>query len=69
MKEIKLFQCEICHTQYSSQEACSECECFHNTRLKIKEKRYLGYKKNSDRFPIEIVVADASGQTAKYRSG
>ena len=44
-----------------------ECEDFHNTKLKITNKRYVGYMKCNDRFPVEIIVEDSSGMVAKYR--
>lgn len=67
MKEIKLYQCAYCGTQYSIKDHCMECEDFHNTKLKITHKRYVGYKKCNDRFPVEIIVEDSSGMVAKYR--
>ncbi len=67
MKEIRLYQCAHCGTQYSEKEHCIECEDFHNTKLKITNKKYVSYKKCSDRFPVEITVEDSSGMVAKYR--
>lgn len=67
MKELKLYQCEYCHTKYSSKEECVECECFHNTELKIKEKHYQSFNSSKNPFPIRITIIDKSGQSARYR--
>ena len=29
MKELKLYQCEICGTQYKEKTACTKCEKSH----------------------------------------
>ncbi len=35
MKELKIYQCEICGTRYPSEEKAKECEENHVTNLKI----------------------------------
>ena len=69
MKELKFYQCEFCKTQYSLKEECEACENFHNKKLKIRDKFYLGYKNDRNQFPNRIVVVDESGQTAQYNRG
>lgn len=35
MKELKLYQCEICGTQYKSKTECEKCEKSHKKGLKM----------------------------------
>ena len=67
MKELKLYQCEICGTRYPSEEKAKECEENHVTNLKIIN--CIHWKKVSceDGFPAEIIVESEDGRVETYR--
>lgn len=68
MKEIKLYQCSICHTQYADRNECKRCEAAHKQKLELKEAYYRPYKDNHSGFPTRIMVIDTkTGETAVYR--
>lgn len=67
MKEIKLYQCSVCGTQYSDKTNCRLCENSHKTELKIKKGQYVAFKNNKKGFPLRIVVEDMNGNTETYR--
>lgn len=67
MKELSLYQCEYCKTSYANKSDCAECEKNHKTTARIKEKRYLPYKKDRCGYPIELNVEFADGKVIKYK--
>lgn len=68
MKEIKLYQCGICHTQYADRNECKRCEAAHKQNLELKEACYKPYTVDHSGFPIRIIVMDTkTGKTAVYR--
>lgn len=67
MKEIKLYQCGICHTQYREKSECVNCEKNHKTDLEIIEQRHRPNRDDRSGFPIRIIVKDKkTGETALY---
>ena len=42
MKEIKLYQCEICGTKYAEKLKAKECEKYHAKDLEITTRDYRG---------------------------
>lgn len=67
MKEIKLYQCGFCHTQYKYENACKKCEENHKTKLKIFDAVYRPFKDDLSGFPIRIRVQDSkTGKIAWY---
>ena len=60
MKELKLYQCEICGTQYKSKTECEKCEKSHKKGLKMTYMKFLPYKNSEDGFPTAIVMKDAN---------
>lgn len=60
MKELKLYQCEICKTQYKSETECEKCEKSHKKELKTTNMKFLSYKNSEDGFPTAIVMKDAN---------
>ena len=67
MKEIKLYQCSICGTQYAERRTCMECEGSHKTKLKIFKMKFVAFKNNKQGWPIRISVQNANGDIAEYR--
>ena len=41
MKEIKLYQCEVCGTEYPTQEKAEECEASHEKNVKVTKFEYM----------------------------
>ena len=67
MKEIKLYQCSVCGTNYNIENECVECEKSHKTELKIRSAQHSPYKNNRKGWPVRIFVEDESGKIAEYR--
>ena len=40
MRELKLYECEICRTQYASERAAIDCEQSHRKIVKVKASKY-----------------------------
>lgn len=67
MKELKIYQCEICGTRYPSEEKAKECEENHVTNLKIIDCLHLKKVSCEDGFPAEITVESEDGREHTYR--
>nr|DAN51780.1 MAG TPA: C2H2 type zinc-finger protein [Caudoviricetes sp.] len=67
MKEIKLYQCEICGTKYAEKLKAKECEKYHAKDLVISDCKYQGMNENSGKFPVEIWVRSKDGAEIMYR--
>ena len=67
MKEVKLYQCEVCGTQYASKVNATKCEEFHAKGLKIDTLYYRGMNEVTEKFPIKILVKDKTGETRLYK--
>ena len=42
MKEIKLYQCDVCGTKYAEKLKAKECEKYHAKELVISDCKYHG---------------------------
>ena len=47
MKELKLFVCEHCGTQYKEKNDCLKCEKAHVKPVEIQDCKYVAMKVNS----------------------
>ena len=65
MKEIKLYQCEICNTQYNDEKRARECENNHTALKRTKKCRYVQWSK----YPETIEIEFKDGKTAVYFKG
>lgn len=56
MKELKLYQCEICKTQYNEKRKAVECEKSHLPYIAVMNSRY----KPNGKYPetVRITFAD-----------
>lgn len=63
MKELKLYQCEVCGTEYSDESKAKECEKYHATGLRISGHKY----DRIGRFPVKIWVKSKDGEERMYR--
>lgn len=66
MKELKLYQCEICGTQYASKIFAEDCEKSHKMPKKISGCKYLSQKQNMSGYPQKISVIFDDGKTIDY---
>lgn len=67
MKEIKLYTCEICETQYYNKLTCEKCEKNHKKDLQIVNARYLSYKQDESGMPVAVTIVGKDGQQYTYR--
>jgi len=67
MKELKLYQCEICGTQYSDKLKAKECEKYHVKDFEIVNRAYRGMNECADKFPVKIWVRSKNGEERMYR--
>lgn len=65
MKEKKLYQCEICFTDYADKDECKKCERSHKI-CKLVEARYTSYKNNNTGFPLKVRI-EAEGESRWYK--
>nr|DAT11587.1 MAG TPA: C2H2 type zinc-finger protein [Caudoviricetes sp.] len=67
MKELKLYQCEICGTKYAEKSKARECEKYHAKDLEITTRDYRGMNEGSGKFPVKIWVRSKDGTDVMYR--
>ena len=67
MKELKLFICECCGTQYKDKIEAKKCEDSHKTKLKIKSLKFVNYKNDNTGFPKSIEIEDEKGNIISYK--
>lgn len=65
MKEIKLYRCEICGTQYNEKRKAQECEKSHLPYVTTYESRY----KANNEYPETITVKFSNNQKVIYYRG
>lgn len=68
MKEITLYQCIHCNTQYKHKSDCEKCENTHKIKLKLKSKKYLPYNCDETGFPSQLII-EADGKEVIYYKG
>nr|DAM62634.1 MAG TPA: Cytochrome C' [Herelleviridae sp.] len=67
MKQKILYTCEVCHTDYETEERAMECENGHKKQLKIVGASYNRIDIVPYGFPIDIKVESENGSSATYR--
>ena len=68
MKELKLYQCEICGTQYKSKVDCKNCESSHIKPVKVSGAKWNAKNVGcTDGYPVKVTVTFEDGKTADYR--
>ena len=67
MKEISMYVCEVCGTQYASRWDCETCESSHKIPKKIVGKRYVRKADNGSGYPVEISVEMSDGTIQTYK--
>lgn len=66
MKEIKLYTCEFCNTNYSDKSKCKQCEQNHKKPVKIDKYKYLSYKSDKTGLPNQVTITFDDGQSKTY---
>ena len=67
MKEVKLYECQHCHTRYASRLDAEKCESNHKKPKKITNRRYLSYSQCQTGYPVTITVMFEDGSTGVYK--
>lgn len=67
MKELKLYTCEFCGTNYKEKTICMQCEKTHKKPVKIKSSRYIPDKNNNKGYPISLEIEMEDGKTVTYK--
>ena len=62
MKEVTLYECEVCGSQYSSSKMAKECEKIHKTIQEIGSVKY----RSMDGYPNEITVVFSGNKRVTY---
>ena len=66
MKQVNLFVCETCGTQYKEKQKCQDCEKSHVRPVQITGEKYMPMFCNGE-YPVHISVRMADGKTITYK--
>lgn len=67
MKELKLYVCEVCGTQYADRANAKVCEKSHKVPQRISGCKYLSRKQDQSGYPQKISVIFDDGKSVDYR--
>lgn len=67
MKQICLYQCEICGTQYKSKMDAQTCEKTHKKPIDFEASRYVPYKNDESGYPVTITVKFKDDKFVMYK--
>jgi len=68
MKEIKLYQCEICGRQYKLSADAKACEKYHQRAVEILDMRFTPWNHmQSSPYPHTINVKMEDGKVITFR--
>lgn len=67
MKQVELYVCDYCKTQYSSPAAACECEANHKKPVRILEVQFQPIGMNRTGYPTYITVELSDGSRQKFR--
>lgn len=56
MKDVTLWKCDICGTEYRDKKKCEQCETEHKKKGKIVKMRHLPYTSDQSGYPDKITV-------------
>lgn len=69
MKELKLYQCEVCGTTFKDEKKAKECEHTHRKVIKIISAKYRPYTSSKDGIPDNVIVEFDDGNKIRYVRG
>ena len=64
MKELNLYECEICGTRFKAKIDCYTCEKSHILPKKITRSKF--HRCNDDNYPDYIEVEMVDGKVVRY---
>lgn len=67
MKEITLYCCEVCGTQYKDRNKAAECEKSHRRPVKIVAKKYHPIEMRQGDYPFSVEVLFDDGKKIIYK--
>lgn len=67
MKEIKLYVCEVCHTEYNDKLKANSCEKSHKKSIKIAGSRYVSKSQNETGYPVAVEIVMEDGRVVTYK--
>ena len=62
MKELKLYVCEHCHTQYADKKEAERCEKSHKWPLAVKTCRFRSRKEDNTGLPVSVTLTFENGK-------
>lgn len=69
MKEVTLFCCEICGTEYPDKESAENCERFHKIPVSCKGANWKQKDPRHEGYPFSVIVEFSDGSHIKYGYG
>lgn len=66
MREIRLYKCEICGTDYADKSMALACEKFHTKPVSVDPCKYIPYTNTKKPYPETIMVSFENGKKVKY---
>lgn len=66
MKIRSVYQCELCGTEYATEEEAKECESIHITDFTVV-KKYLSFHPKK-RYPYHITIESEGGYYRDYEA-
>lgn len=67
MKELNLYQCDICGTQFAHKDLCQKCEQGHVQQIEIIKIRYLPITQDKSGMPTTITLTGPDGKHYVYK--
>ena len=66
MKNVTLWKCDICGTEYRDKKKCEKCETGRMKNGKIVKMRHLPYTSDQSGYPDKITVKFEDGVEKMY---
>lgn len=67
MKQVNLYQCETCGTQYADKQMAAFCEENHKMPVTFEATKYISIKNDKSGYPVVITVKFTDGMYLKYK--
>lgn len=67
MKQITLYTCECCGTNYADKSKAEECEKNHKMTRMIMGARYLPIHVDKSGFPLTVEIQFCGGERRTYK--
>ena len=67
LKELILYTCEFCGTNYSDKCRCEKCEKGHKVPKKIHREKYLSIGQDAKGYPAAVDIEMDNGDIVRYK--